>query len=242
MTLRRFVPIASMLQPWAAAWAAACAAAWAAPGAAPARARPVVVELFTSQGCSSCPPAEALLGELAGRADLLPLGFHVTYWNRLGWRDPFSFEGATQRQAAYERRLGSGTSFTPQMVIDGRASVIGSRRDEVSAAIRNAGAQREPGIDVALARSGSGVAIRVGGGSGRAEILLVGFDRARTTPIGRGENAGRTLAQANVVRSLRSLGPWTGQPLDLGEAAPEGEDAALILQAPDGRILGAARL
>lgn len=212
------------------------------PGAALARERPVVLELFTSQGCSSCPPAEALLGEFAGRADVLPLGFHVTYWNRLGWRDTFSFEGATQRQAAYVSLLGSGTSFTPQMVIDGRTSAIGSRRDEVSAAIRKASALREPGIDVAVSRSGGGVAIRVGAGSGRAQILLVGFDRQRTTPIGRGENGGRTIAQSNVVRSLRSVGTWTGGPVELSEAAPVGEDAAVILQAADGRILGAARL
>jgi hypothetical protein len=226
MNLRRFALIACLLLP----------------GTALARERPVVLELFTSQGCSSCPPAEKLLGEYAGRADVLPLGFHVTYWNRLGWRDTFSFEGATQRQAAYESRLGSGTSFTPQMVIDGRTSAIGSRREEVAAAIRKASAEREDDVEVALSRSGGGVAVRVGAGRGRAEILLVGFDRARTTPIGRGENGGRTITQSNVVRSLRSLGPWTGRPVERGEAAPEGEDAAVILQAPDGRILGAARL
>ncbi len=211
-------------------------------GPAAAGGRPVVIELFTSQGCSSCPPAEALLGEYARRADVLPLGFHVTYWDRLGWRDPFSLQAATQRQAAYEGQLGSGTSFTPQMVIAGRTSVIGSRRDEVAAAIRKAAAGTEAEAEVRLTRSGGGLSIRIGPGRGSARILLVGFDRSHTTPIGRGENRGRTIEQANIVRAIRSVGTWSGTALDLSEAVPAGGDAAVLLQAPDGRIVGAARL
>lgn len=219
---------------------AAALAASIAPAAAAER--PVVIELFTSQGCSSCPPAEALLGEYAGRADVLPLGFHVTYWDRLGWRDPFSFEGATQRQATYEGQLGSGTSFTPQMVIDGRYSTIGSRRGDVAAAVNKAAAQSSDGAQVALSRKGGGLTIRVGAGRGSARVLLVGFDRQHVTPVGRGENGGRTITQANVVRAIRSVGTWSGKPLELSEAAPAGQEAAVLLQAPDGRILGAARL
>src|ERR1700749_4017435 len=105
------------------------------PVAAIAAERPVVVELFTSQGCSSCPPANAYLNELSrNRRDILPLAFHVTYWDRLGWKDPFSLEAATARQDVYGHRFGDG-SYTPEMVVDGGVGLVGSRRDEVNAAI-----------------------------------------------------------------------------------------------------------
>jgi hypothetical protein len=207
----------------------------------PVMARPVVVELFTSQGCSSCPPAEVLLGELAGRDDLLPLGFHVTYWDDLGWKDTASFEGATERQAEYAARLGEG-NFTPQLVIDGRRSVVGSRRTEAASAV--AAARAEIGLDteVAVARRDGRIAVTVGSGKGSGRVILVGFDHSVRTPVARGENSGRTLVQANVVRSLRTLGTWSGEPLQFSEALPAGQDAAVIVQRSDGRILGAARL
>lgn len=204
--------------------------------------RPVVVELFTSQGCSSCPPADAFLNDLVkSRKDVLPLAFHVTYWNRLGWRDPYSLEAATERQGAYADRLGE-TSFTPQMVVDGRTSLVGSRRGEAGTAIDAARGRIADSVPVSLKRSGDGVSVAVGAGSGNARILLVGFDHQRVTPIGRGENRGRTLTESNIVRSVRDLGAWSGAALDLSQKTPEGEDAAVILQAEDGRILGAARL
>src|SRR5438105_13071444 len=106
-----------------------------APLAAEAAERPIVVELFTSQGCSSCPPANAYLNEMArDRSDVLALAFHVTYWDRLGWKDPFSMEAATERQDRYGHRFGDG-SYTPEMVVDGASSHVGSRRDEVGSAI-----------------------------------------------------------------------------------------------------------
>ncbi|GLS46050.1 DUF1223 domain-containing protein [Methylobacterium brachythecii] len=204
--------------------------------------RPVVVELFTSQGCSSCPPADDHLRTLAQRRrDVLPLAFHVTYWNGLGWRDPYSLTAATERQAAYSDRLGE-SSFTPQAVVDGQASIVGSRGGEVDAAIAAARSRAQAAVPLAIRRAGGGVTITAGAGSGRGRLLLVGFDREHTTAIGRGENGGRRLTEANIVRSLREVGSWNGTALTLSEAAPAGEDAALLLQAPDGRILGAARL
>ncbi|MDP4026873.1 DUF1223 domain-containing protein [Methylobacterium sp. NEAU 140] len=207
----------------------------------PVQARPLVVELFTSQSCSSCPPAEALLGELAGRPDLLALAFHVTYWNGLGWKDAFAFDGATQRQVDYADRLGDGT-FTPQMVVDGRRSVVGSLRADVAAALEAARTEATSAADLVVSRRDGQMRVTVGPGHGAARVVVVGFDRAHRTAVARGENAGRSIDQTNVVRSLRDLGPWEGRPLDLTGPAPAGEVLAVLLQGADGRILGAARL
>ena len=112
--------------------------------------RPIVVELFTSEGCSSCPPADALLAELASRPDVLALSFHVDYWDRLGWKDPFSSAAATDRQRNYAKLLGTGTVYTPQIVVDGRWQAVGSDRSEVERAIA-AAHQSEAAVPVALA-------------------------------------------------------------------------------------------
>ncbi len=204
--------------------------------------RPVVVELFTSQGCNSCPPANVFLNEMSKqRRDVLALAFHVTYWDRLGWKDPFSMEAATQRQAVYGRRFGDG-SYTPEMVVDGAASMVGSARGEVNAAIENAKRNSRSTASVNVTRNGEQVSIEVGAGSGSGNILLIGFDHEHTTAVGRGENSGRTLVEANVVRSMRSVGQWSGTPLRISERFPEGQDVAVLLEAPDGRIIGACRL
>ena len=203
--------------------------------------RPVVVELFTSQGCSSCPPANAYLNEMVrDRRDVLPLAFHVTYWDRLGWKDPFSLEAATARQARYGQRFGDG-SYTPEMVVDGSSSHVGSNRKEVGAAIDKARQGSETAAAISVSRSGGELVIEVGGGKGSGKVLLIGFDRDHQTAIRRGENGGRTLAEANVVRSIRMIGDWQGSPLRLNEKLPEGEDVAVILEAPSGRIVGASR-
>jgi hypothetical protein len=228
MSLRLIVPLAL--------------AAALAPVAASAADRPVVVELFTSQGCSSCPPANAYLNELArDRSDLLALAFHVTYWDRLGWKDPFSMQAATERQDRYGHKFGDG-SYTPEIVIDGASSHVGSRRDEVGPAIDAAKRQGRTATNVSVTRESGKLTIEIGEGSGSGKVLLVGFDHAHETAIRRGENGGRTLRESNVVRSVREVADWQGKALHVGETFPEGEDAAVIVQAPDGRIVGAARL
>jgi hypothetical protein len=212
------------------------------PLAAQAAERPVVVELFTSQGCSSCPPADAYLRELSTqRADVLPLAFHVTYWDGLGWKDPYSMQAATQRQDLYGRRFGDG-SYTPEIVVDGAAGMVGSRRSDVGAAIERAKRNSRTAASVSVTKNGEQVSIQVGSGSGTGRILLIGFDRERTTAIGRGENSGRTLTEANIVRSIRAVGQWSGAALRINEQFPEGQDVAVVLEAPDGQIVGAARL
>ncbi len=208
---------------------------------AQAASRPVVVELFTSEGCSSCPPADALLTTLAGRRDLLPLAFHVTYWNSLGWRDPYSFEGATSRQAGYAAQLGGG-SYTPEMVIDGRRGVVGSEHGAVADAIAAARGEAAEAAPVRLQRGGRGLAISVGRGKGSGRILLIGFDPQHETHVGRGENSGRVLLESNIVRSMRSIGEYRGTPVELSEPAGAGQETAVIIEGSGGRILGAARL
>lgn len=211
------------------------------PGIAAAAERPVVVELFTSQGCSSCPPANAYLNELSKRpSDVLALAFHVTYWDYLGWKDPFSLKIATDRQERYGRRFGDG-SYTPEIVVDGSTGMVGSYRDDVDRAIVKARANGTTIADVHVVTKDGKAAIDVGVGQGTARVLLVGFDREHVTPIGRGENRGRTMAEANIVRSFRSVAEWSGAPIHLDEQLPEGELVAVILEAPDGRIVGASR-
>jgi hypothetical protein len=207
---------------------------------AQAQEAPVVVELFTSQGCSSCPPADAFLTELAHqRRDVLPLAFHVTYWDYLGWKDPYSMDAATARQREYARHLGEDGVYTPQMVVDGAKGFLGSSRAEGLSAI--AGAVRKQ-VPVSVARDAGSLLIMVGAGVGKARVLLVGFDPTHETPVGRGENRGHTLLESNVVRSLTPIGAWSGSAVTLRQTPPAGDGFAVLLQAEDGRILGAARL
>ena len=212
------------------------------PALAHAADRPVVVELFTSQGCSSCPPANAYLNELArDRADVLALAFHVTYWDRLGWKDPFSLVAATERQDVYGHRFGDG-SYTPEIVVDGLSSHVGSYRQEVGSAIEQARQRGDTAATVNITQDGGRLRIEVGAGKGNGRVLLIGFDHEHQTAIRRGENSGRTLQEANVVRSIRTIGDWQGAALRLNETFPEGEDVAVVLEAADGRIVGARRL
>ena len=199
-----------------------------------------VIELFTSQGCSSCPPADSLLTELS-RADtgLLPLDLHVTYWDRLGWKDPFSLTAATNRQRHYGTQMGLDSIYTPQMIVDGHYQAIGSDRDAVMKVI--AQARTAPAwVAVSVVPGAGGLRVRVASGSGRGMLLLVGFDREHATPVRAGENGGRTLTEVNVVRSIGVAGAWSGAAIDTVLPRTEGERAAVLLQADDGRILGAA--
>jgi hypothetical protein len=211
------------------------------PEIATAAERPVVVELFTSQGCSSCPPANAYLNELSKRpSDVLALAFHVTYWDYLGWKDPFSLQLATDRQARYGRRFGDG-SYTPEIVVDGLSGVVGSDRGDVDQAVAKARANSATLAEVRVVTKDGKASIDVGAGHGAGRVILVGLDREHVTSVRRGENSGRTMAEANIVRSFRPVAQWNGMPIHLDEALPDGEQVAVILEAPDGRIVGASR-
>ncbi|HWB48013.1 MAG TPA: DUF1223 domain-containing protein [Stellaceae bacterium] len=201
--------------------------------------RPVVVELFTSQGCSSCPPADALLGELAKRRDVVALGFHVTYWDGAAWRDPLSRRESTERQQAYDDHLTRGQLYTPQMVIDGTADVVGSDRSLVLAAIDRA--RPVVATSVTFAADGRSVTIGAGTAPAGAGVLLVRYALKRSTQVKGGENAGRGAVDVNAVTSLKMIGDWTGKAASFAIDPPaDGEGIAVLVQAPDGHYLGAA--
>lgn len=198
---------------------------------------PIVVELFTSQGCSSCPPADALLAELAQRPDVIALGYHVDYWDHLGWKDPLSSPQATARQRDYARHFGRNQVYTPQLVVDGSEEAVGSDRAAVTAAIRRASPPAAAPVTIAADRR----SVSVGKGTGTGNVLLARFARSRRTAVSAGENASHILQDANGVESLVKLGEWTDAetmfPLD---PPGPGEGVAVLVQAADGHILGAA--
>ncbi len=213
-------------------------------GGAPLHAgeRPIVVELFTSEGCSSCPPADALLAELAGRPDVLALSFHVDYWDRLGWKDPFSSPDATRRQHGYADLLGLATVYTPQMVVDGRWQAVGSDRSEVEQALGSARRNRnDVPITLAVDHDRAQIMLGPGGDGVAATVLLIGFDRRHVSAVTRGENGGRTLPHIDVVRSIEEVAPFDGRAraLEVSICSPC-DRVAVILQARDGRVLGVA--
>jgi hypothetical protein len=217
---------------------------------APAAAAPVVVELFTSQGCSSCPPADQYLGELAARGDVIPLAFHVDYWNYIGWTDPYASKLMTQRQKDYARSLGQRYVYTPEMVVNGAHHEVGSDRHGVEKLIE--AAQKVPGAGptISLALDGDKIRLHLGAGPapGKAAVWLVKFDRPHKTAVTVGENEGRTLTDFNAVRTFRQLGTWTGAAIDMEYEVIDPEDpgdggcAVLVQRDGAGPIIAAAML
>jgi len=210
---------------------------------------PVVVELFTSQACSSCPPADRLLGELAERNDVIAMSLPVDYWDHLDWQDTLGRTEHSERQRDYARHLGRPNVYTPQMVINGHIGVIGSRVDAVEAAIR-AARDEAPGVPVSIEAVGKKLHLHIGAaeGAGTANILVVPLLSAHTEAIKRGENRGRTITYHNVSRKWMPVGTWEGEAKTLTLAHDEvmtgGADrCAVILQdSASGAILGAALL
>jgi hypothetical protein len=210
---------------------------------APALSRPAVVELFTSEGCSSCPPAEAYVGELARRADVLALAFHVDYWDELGWQDRFELPEAVQRQRLYAKSLRLASIYTPQIVVDGRSDFVGSDRASIGTAL----AQNRAGVGVAVAIRDDDIEIDLAAADGAqpSDVLLVSYQRSAVSAIGRGENAGRTLAEFNIVRSIRSLGAYHGRLQQYHAAVKtlpsDATDIAVLVQSVgQSAIIGAA--
>ncbi len=190
-------------------------------GVAGAEDNVVLVELFTSQGCSSCPPADKALAELADRDDVLALSLHVDYWNYLGWQDTFARAELTRRQAEYRDKLGGRVLFTPQIVIDGARSVPGYKRGMISAAIATAAEAPHPAsIEIGSDDGMLHARITSQGEHGPSTIWVASYDLAATVDIERGENAGRTFTYRNVVDKLMKVGPWHADRSGALSAAP----------------------
>lgn len=206
---------------------------------------PVVVELFTSQGCSSCPPADALLNRLANRSDVLPLALHVDYWDYIGWKDAFARPEHTSRQKAYAHVAGARTIYTPQMVIGGVEQIVGARPMEVADAVMK---HLRDGYIVQLSAVEEGDEVRVTAPALERDdsfaVHHVRFMPEATVAIKRGENAGKTLVYSNVVTGWDVLGEWSGNaPLDMLVPANNDGGAAVILQHQGiGPIVGAVKL
>lgn len=225
-----------------------CGIAWAsAPsthgsGAGRSAKQPIVIELFQSQGCSSCPPANAMLNAIADRPDVLALSFAVTYWDRLGWKDIFGSPRFTARQQDYAR-AGQGEVATPEMIINGAYAIVGSDRRAFDAAIAKAGAP-SGGPDISL--DGATVRLTKAVARGSATVWFVRYDpRLREVSIRAGENGGRTIPHRGIVRELVNLGFWTGSAVSYA-LPPVGErglaSAVLVQRGTGGPIIAARKL
>ncbi|MEL7461796.1 MAG: DUF1223 domain-containing protein [Pseudomonadota bacterium] len=206
----------------------------------------VVVELYTSQGCSSCPPADNLLGQIADRDNIIALALHVDYWDYIGWTDDFASPAHTARQRGYARAKGTKMIYTPQMVIQGETHVVGNKPMDVADAINSYVRSSVP-VDVSLERSGDMVRVqarRIGRVPQGVSVHVVTFVPRATRDIRAGENRGRTLSYHNIVRDWRTIDSWSGGDVytaDVRVAADQ--PVAVIFQAPGhGPVLGAAQL
>ena len=210
-----------------------------------AAARPLVVELFTSEGCASCPPADAYLRELAKRADVLALSFHVDYWDNPGWKDTLGQHAFTTRQQAYNAMMKLRGVYTPQMVIDGAGEGVGSRRAEIAAKIaaREASLRTVP-MDVT--HTGDTLKLKIAAGekpASPATIWLLRYVKTEPVAIRRGENAGKTITYVNVVHDMRPIGLWDGREMEVPlPKLAHGHYTALLQTGRTGAMLGATRI
>jgi len=207
-----------------------------------------VLELFTSEGCSSCPPADALLGEYGARADVVTLAYHVDYWDYIGWRDTFGDPAYSTYQRAYATAQGKGRIYTPQLMVNGEEDVVGSRRDDVARAVARAALK----VPVRLTVRDDMLEVNASGDTGLPEsaVWLVAFRSRAEVEVARGENRGATLIHTNVVTNRQILGMWepvggATVKLPLADILVDGADGVAILIQEEnrhlpGRILGAA--
>ena len=210
---------------------------------------PWSIELFTSQGCSSCPPADLNLGKLATRPDIVALSFHVDYWDYIGWKDRFASKESTERQRIYARTLKQRYVYTPEMVVDGRAHEPGVKVSTIEGLLADARRQSPKRTTPELKRTADGaltIRLAVAKLDQPADVIVFAYDRRHSTPIERGENNGRRLENFNVVRRFEVVSQWDGReqqwtvPADRFQ--PDQGIAVLVQQADQGPVLGANKL
>ncbi|MCA3563292.1 MAG: DUF1223 domain-containing protein [Methylocystis sp.] len=232
----------------------AAAIAVAAPAAAQTGAQPkprAVIELFTSQGCSSCPPADKLMTELSRDPNLIVLTLPVDYWDYLGWKDTLAHAAFTQRQRAYSAVRGDRQVYTPQAVINGASHAVGSEKSAIDQAIIST--KLQPGVlsvPVAIEKGDLGLTVNIAQSAGfSGHVWVLSTVRERSVQIGRGENTGRNMTYTNVVRSLTRIGPWSGEAASIeipkSAIAEDAEGVVVLVQTGSekkpGQIIGAAR-
>lgn len=225
---------------------------WHSAMAGEAKRQPILVELYTSQGCSSCPPADQILGQVKEREDVVALSFNVDYWDYIGWRDTLAKRENTLRQQAYEKVLSSHRVYTPQMVVDGVRDVVGNQRKDVLDAIaRRAAEVAGKRAALTLSQSGDTVEVRIAALAGvkqPATVWLAHTLSARTVNIANGENSGRTITYHNVVRDFAAVGKWAGEAVTLelparGTPGENTDGVTVWIQTGDpGPVLGVAQL
>ena len=220
----------------------------------PAVARPLgVVELFTSQGCNSCPPADAVLDKLAEKGDVVALSYHVDYWDYLGWKDTLATRGNTDRQYDYAKAFGASSVYTPQAVLNGRTDLNGAKGNALKAELTKLEDKGDGlTVDVSAAYENDRVVVQTGDAKGpekEANVVFVFFDPAKRVKIVRGENSGQTITYRNAVIATQTAGMWHGKAarFELPESVMKEHDAggcAVLLQATKnglpGPIIGAA--
>jgi hypothetical protein len=195
-----------------------------------------VVELFTSQGCSSCPPADAAFRKLVERGDVIALAYHVDYWNYLGWADTLSSKENTERQYGYARTMGRGNVYTPQVVVNGRDHVAGADLGGITNKIDGYLTEGK-GLTVPIAAkvNGDELEVKIGAGPGKANVVMVYFNREKVIDVEKGENSGQKIAYLNSVADVETVGMWDGKETSLTLPAnvlqkPDLEGCAILLQ------------
>ena len=207
----------------------------------------VVVELYTSQGCSSCPAADKILKSLSAQQNVIALSLNVDYWDYLGWKDDLALAGNSKRQRKYAKVMRSRHVYTPQLMIDGKMDVVGSRRSQVDSAVATY-SRTEDQAKINAQAIGDSVSVSVspsGPAQGAAVVWLVGYDSSVVKNIGGGENRGRSIEYSNVVREWREVGRWDGKtPISLQSTKPKGNSgfAVIVQEGEVGPILGATQV
>ena len=244
--MKQLMAVAALLLTGLVGGIAAAGTAAAGPGTT---ALPIVAELFTSQGCNSCPPADTLLGELAREPDIIALAFHVQYWDGLGWADRFGMPEASRRQSSYVQRRQLSGSFTPQLMLNAEHSLVGSNRSQVLAVVKVLRTQRAAGVAITTTIVDHQLHISLpltAGVSSAADVLLLPVLAQANSVIGRGENGGRTLREYNIVRAVKVLGSWQGAAtqfdLPLTALPRDADRVAILVQEKNQGTLRGAKL